>query len=114
MTSIQLTLGSDKNRLYAEYGTNFQFLGEVKNNLDQVTVVTLIPISRFMDVKRTPLKFLNCTPDFNQNGARVDGQPQQYAHEWCAKVMPFIHLRALLVDDLYAAIPEFSPNHKHS
>ena len=32
-SSIQLTLGLDRNRLYAEYGTNFQFLGEVKNNL---------------------------------------------------------------------------------
>ena len=54
-TSVQLTPGSDKNRLYAEYGTNFQFLGEVKNNLDRVTVVTQIPIPRFRDVKRTPL-----------------------------------------------------------
>ena len=75
-TSVQLTPGSDKNRLYAEYGTNFQFLGEVKNNLDQVTVVTSIPVPRFRDVKRTPLKFSNCTPDFNQNGARVDRHPQ--------------------------------------
>ena len=33
-TSVQLTPGSDKNRLYAEYGTNFRFLSEVKNNLD--------------------------------------------------------------------------------
>ena len=33
-SSVQLTPGSDKNRLYMEYGTNFQFLGEVKNNLD--------------------------------------------------------------------------------
>ena len=64
-TSVQLTPGSDKNRLYMEYGTNFQFLGEVKNNLDLVTVVTSIPIPRFRDVKRTPLKFSNCTPDFN-------------------------------------------------
>ena len=64
-TSVQLTPGSDKNRLYMEYGTNFQFLGEVKNNLDRMTVVTLIPIPRFRDVKRTPLKFSNCTPDFN-------------------------------------------------
>ena len=46
-TSVKLTLGSDKNRLHAEYGTNFQFLGEVKNNLDRVTVVTSIPIPRF-------------------------------------------------------------------
>ena len=112
--------------LYAEYGTNFQFLGEVKNNLDQVTVVTLIPIPRFRDVKRTLLKFSNCTPDFNQKGARVDGHPQRYAHEWCTKVMSFIHLmqakekdllrslRTHLVDDLYVAIPELNPNHKHS
>ena len=70
--SVQLTPGSDKNRLCAEYGTNFWFLGEVKNNLDRVTVITSIPIPRFRDVKRTRLKFLNCTPDFNQNGARVD------------------------------------------
>ena len=33
-TSVQITLESDKNRLYTEYGTNFRFLGEVKNNLD--------------------------------------------------------------------------------
>ena len=56
----------------------------------------------------------------------MDGHPQRYAHEWCAKFMPFIQLmqaqekdllgslRTLLVDDLYAAIPELSSNHKHS
>ena len=33
-SSIQLTPGSDRNRLHTEYGTNFWFLGEVKNNLD--------------------------------------------------------------------------------
>ena len=64
-TSVQLTPGSDKNRIYMEYVTNFWFLGEVKDNLDQVTVVTLIPIPRFRDVKRTPLKFSNCILDFN-------------------------------------------------
>ena len=46
-TSVKLTLGSDKNRLHAEYDTNFRFTGEVKNNLDRVTVVTSIPIPRF-------------------------------------------------------------------
>ena len=29
-TSVQLTPGSEKNRLYTEYGTNFWFLGEVR------------------------------------------------------------------------------------
>ena len=33
-SSVQHTLGSDRNILYVEYGTNFQFLGEVKNNLN--------------------------------------------------------------------------------
>ena len=91
-TSVQLTQGSDKNRLYVEYGTNFWFLGEVKKNLDRVTVVTSITIPRFRDVKRTPLKFSNCATDFNRKGARVDRHPQRYAHEWCAKIMPFIQL----------------------
>ena len=48
------------------------------------------------------------------------------AHECCTKVMPFIHLmqaqekdllgslRTLLVDDLYATIPELNLNNKHS
>ena len=62
-TSIKLTPGSDKNRLHAEYGTNFRFLGEVKNNLDRVTVVTSIPIPRFHNVKQVPLQFSNCTSD---------------------------------------------------
>ena len=30
ISSVQLTPGSDKNRLYVEYGTNVWFLGEVK------------------------------------------------------------------------------------
>ena len=69
-TSIKLTPGSDKNRLHAEYGTNFRFLGEVKNNLDRVTVVTSIPIPRFRDVKQVSLQFSNCTVDLKRHGAR--------------------------------------------
>ena len=91
-----------------------------------MTVVTSIPIPRFRDVKQTPLKFSNCTVDFMQKGARVDGHPQRYAHEWCVKVMPFIQLMqsqekdligslwTLLVDDLYAALPELNPGYKSS
>ena len=64
--------------------------------------------------------------DFTWKGARVDGHPQRYAHEWCAKVMPFIQLmqaqekdligtlRTLLIDDLYVVLPELNPNYKHS
>ena len=61
-----------------------------------------------------------------RKGARVDGHPQRYAHEWCAKVMPFIQLmqaqekdligtlQTLLIDDLYVTLPELNPNYKHS
>ena len=64
--------------------------------------------------------------DFMQKGARVDGHPQRYAHEWCAKVMPFIQLmqaqkkdligtlQTLLVDNLYVVLPELNSNYKHS
>ena len=56
----------------------------------------------------------------------MDGHPQRYAHEWCAKVMPFIQLMqaqekdlirtlwSLLVDDLYAALPKLNPQYKLS
>ena len=125
-TSVKLTPGSDKNRSYAEYGTNFQFLGEVKNTLDRVRVVTSIPIPRFRDVKQVLLQFSNCTVDLRRQGAREKGHPQQYAHEWCTKVMPFIQLmkaqekdlvgslQTLLVNNLYVALPELNPSHKFS
>ena len=42
--------GVNKNKLFAEYGTNFRYVGEVKNGLDRVSVVTSIPIPRFEDL----------------------------------------------------------------
>ena len=101
-------------------------LNEVKNNLDRVTVVTLIPVPKFHDVKQIPLKFSNCTADLSQKGAREDGHPRLYAHELCAKVMPFIQLMkaqekdlvgslwTLLVEDLYAVLPELNPSQRFS
>ena len=79
-------------------------MGEVKNNLNRVTVVTSIPIPRFRDVKQILLKFSNCTADFTQKGAREDGHPQQYAHEWCAKAMPFIQLMKAQEKDLVGTL----------
>ena len=35
--------GLRKNKLVAKYGTNFRYLGIVKNGIDRVTVVTSIP-----------------------------------------------------------------------
>ena len=38
--SIILKPGTAKNKLFPGYGTNFRYIGEVKNGLDRVTVVT--------------------------------------------------------------------------
>ena len=42
--SIILKPGTARKKLFPGYGTNFRYIGEVKNGLDRVTVVTSIPI----------------------------------------------------------------------
>ena len=55
--SIMLKPGTAKNKLFPGYGTNFRYIGEVKNGLDRVTVVTAIPIPKYSDIeKRIVLK----------------------------------------------------------
>ena len=44
--SITLKSDTAKNKLFPGYGTNFRYIGEVKNGLDSVTVVTSIPIPK--------------------------------------------------------------------
>ena len=53
--------GLRKNKLVAKYGTNFRYLGIVKNGIDRVTVVTSIPIPRYENVKVKPINFAKCT-----------------------------------------------------
>ena len=77
--------GTQHNRLFPEYGTNFRYIGEVKHGLDRVTVVTSIPIPRYSDIKKKPLEF-NCTIDLNRKGAKTYGSYQYRVHEYCAKV----------------------------
>ena len=109
--------GTQHNRLFPEYGTNFRYIGEVKHGLDRVTVVTSIPIPRYSDIKKKPLEF-NCTIDLSRKEAKTYGSYQYRVHEYCAKVQPYIKymqsqqkslvhgLRQLLIHDLYAALPE--------
>ena len=106
-----------------EYGTNFRYIGEVKHGLDRVTVVTSIPIPKYSDIRKKPLKF-NCTIDLNRKEAKTVGSYQNRAHEYCAKVMPYIRymqnqekslvhgLRQLLIHDLYSALPELIPDYR--
>ena len=55
--------GTAKNKLSPGYGTNFRYIGEVKNGLDRVTVVTSIPIPKYSDIQKSPIIFNNCTED---------------------------------------------------
>ena len=115
--------GTQHNRLFPEYGTNFRYIGEVKHGLDRVTVVTSIPIPRYSDIKKRPLDF-NCTIDLSRKEAKTYGSYQYRVYEYCAKVQPYIKymqnqqkslvhsLKQLLIHDLYAALPELHPEYE--
>ena len=59
----------NRNKLFPEYGINFRYIGEIKNGLDQVSVVTSVPLPRFKDIHISPLKFHNCSMDMDLNSA---------------------------------------------
>ena len=61
--SIILKPGTARNKLFPGYGTDFRYIGEVKNGLDRVTVVTSIPIPKYSDIQKRPIVFNNCTED---------------------------------------------------
>ena len=117
---IQLKPEATRNKMFPGYGTNFRYIGEVKNGLDRVTVVTSIPIPKFSDLHRRPLKFSNCTIDFKLPGARQEGHPQYEVNKWCAKAIAQVKhnqsqqqelqylLRQLLNHDLYSVLPELN------
>ncbi len=116
--------GTERNKLFPEYGTNFRYVGELKNNLDRVTVVTSIPIPKYSDLQVVPIQFHNCSLDFfdltplnNRNGGMWERMK-----EWCAQAVPYMEhlkkkekyylgrLHSLLDTELYAALPELKPH----
>ena len=80
-----------KNKLVAKYGTNFRYVGIVKNGLDRVMVVTSIPIPRFQNIKVKPINFVRCakTLDGNDKDDRylitADTQASKAVKEWCTR-----------------------------
>ena len=112
--------GTAKNKLFPGYGTNFRYIGEVKNGLDRVTVVTSIPIPRYSDIEIRPIIFNNCTEDLWRHGARTRGYSQHETYIKCNRVLAqakcyqsqqeelqFL-LRQLLTHDLYSVLPELN------
>ena len=119
--------GHRKNKLVAKYGTNFRYMGIVKNGIDRVTVVTSIPIPRYENVKVKPIDFAKCAIALGEDDKNkryivtADTQASKAAKEWCARAIPYIEylkeqekyyidkVHELLCDDLYAALPELKP-----
>ena len=62
-------------------------IGEVKNGLDRVTVVTSIPIPRYSDIEIRPIVLNNCTEDLWRHGARTRGYPQHETYVKCNRVL---------------------------
>ena len=81
--SIILKPGTAKNKLFPGCGTNFRYIGEVKNGLDRVTVVTSIPIPKYSDIQISPIIFNNCTEDLWRHGARTRGYRQHETYKKC-------------------------------
>ena len=104
--------------MFGLWGTNFRYVGEIKNGLDRVLVVTFILIPRFRDIQTNPIHFRNCTLDFHFNSELPSDDFSKMVNDWCAKVIPCIeHLKKkenyymerlhdLLQEDLYDALPE--------
>ena len=118
--SIILKPGTAKNKLFPGYGTNFRYIGEVKNGLDRVIVVTSIPIPRYGDFEIRPIVFNNCTEDLWRHGARTRGYSQHETYIKCNRVLAqakyyqsqqeelqFL-FRQLLTHDLYSMLPELN------
>ena len=79
----------EKNKLFPEYGINFRYIGEVKNGLDRVSVVTSIPIPRFKDLRINPIQFHNCSADLD---LKNDNHRQLHIaiSEWCTRATPYL------------------------
>ena len=88
--------GLRKNKLVAKYGTNFRYLGIVKNGIDRVTVVTSILIPRYENVKVKPINFAKCAIALGKDDKNkryivtADTQASKAVKEWCARAIPYI------------------------
>ena len=108
---------TENNKLFASYGTNFRYLGEIKNGLNRVSRVASISIPRFKDIQVNPIHFRNCMLEFLSDSELPSDDFNKTVYNWCAKVIPYIkylkkkekyHMERLhdLLEDLYAALPK--------
>ena len=106
---VNLVIGNkpNQNKLFPEYGINFRYIGEIKNGLDRVSVVTSVPLPHFRDIQISPLKFHNCSMDLDLDSAisKEHRHLQIAVSKWCTKATPYMqHLRKKekhFIDRLY-------------
>ena len=55
----------------AKYGTNFRYLGIVRNGIDRVTVVTSILIPIYENVKIRPINFAKCAQSLEEENKGI-------------------------------------------
>ena len=119
---ISPAMGSkfNRNKLFPEYGINFRYIGQIKNGLDRVSVVTSVPLPHLKDIHVSPLKFHNCSMDMDLNSAisKEHRRLQIVVSKWCAKATPYMQhlckkekyfvdrLYGLLENDLYSVLPQ--------
>ena len=77
----------NRNKLFPEYGINFRYIGEIKNGLDRVLVVTSVPLPHFKDIHISPLKFHNCSMDMDLNST-ISKEHQELANRGKANGAP--------------------------
>ena len=65
---IILKPGTAKNKLFPGYGTNFRYIGEVKNGLDRVTVVTSIQSLSIVIYRKGQLYLIIVLKTYNDMG----------------------------------------------
>ena len=82
----------------AQYGTNFRYLGKVKNGLDRVTVVTSILVPRYDNINVRPIDFVKCAvalykgtkEEGQRNPDTEDTQASKAVREWCVRATSYI------------------------
>ena len=106
--SITLKPGTAMNTLFSGYGTNFRYIGEVKNGVDRVTVVTSIPIPKYSDIEKRPIIFNKCIKDLWRQGARTKGQPQHETYTKCNRVLAQAKFYQSQQEELQFLLPSYN------
>ena len=76
--------------MFALYGTNFRYVGGIRNGLNRVSVVISIPTPRFRDIQVNPIHSRNCTLEFLSYSELPSEDFSKGVNDWCAKVIPYI------------------------